>query len=68
MLREFIKGDQNELSILEVNLDKLAPNANNETFRTMLQGKIKIFNRRLQSKQELIDLFKNRATSTPPSE
>ncbi|MFC6996899.1 DUF349 domain-containing protein [Rufibacter roseus] len=57
-LRDFIKHDKQELEVLETNLGRLNPNPSNETFRTMLEGKIKNFNRKIRTKTELIELLK----------
>lgn len=57
-LRDFIKSDKQELDVLETNLGRLADTPGNETFRNMLEGKIKSFSRKIKTKQELIDLLK----------
>ncbi|WP_026462150.1 DUF349 domain-containing protein [Adhaeribacter aquaticus] len=57
-LRDFIKSDKQELEVLETNLGKLADTPGNEAFRSMLQGKIKNFNRKIKTKQELIEMLK----------
>lgn len=62
-LRDFIKYDKQELEVLETNLGRLNPNPGNEAFRHMLEGKIKNFNRKIRTKQELIDLFKKKTSS-----
>ena len=59
-LRDFIKYDKQEVEVLETNLGKLSNTPNNETFRTMLQGKIRNFTRKITTKTELIDFLKNR--------
>ena len=59
LLQDFIKGDRQELDVLEGNLGKLAPIPNNEAFREMLQNKIRSFNRRIATKQELITYLKS---------
>ncbi|QMU30216.1 DUF349 domain-containing protein [Adhaeribacter radiodurans] len=59
-LRDFIKSDKQELEVLETNLGKLSTAPNNDTFRTMIQGKIKNFNRKIKTKTELIELFKSK--------
>ncbi|KAA5545622.1 DUF349 domain-containing protein [Adhaeribacter rhizoryzae] len=59
-LKDFIKSDRQELEVLETNLGKLADTPGNETFRNMLQSKIRGFNRKIKTKQELIDLIKNK--------
>ena len=62
-LRDFIKSDKQELEVLETNLGRLADTPGNEAFRTMLQGKIKNFSRKIKTKQELIDMLKGQAAS-----
>ncbi len=62
-LRDFIKYDKQELEVLETNLGRLAANPGNETFRTMLEGKIKNFNRKIKTKTELIELLKKKSGS-----
>lgn len=57
-LKEFIKSDKNELEVLEQNLDKLSDSPSNDTFRSMLQGKIRNFKRKINTKQELIEGYK----------
>jgi hypothetical protein len=57
-LRDFIKSDKQELEVLETNLGRLADTPGNEAFRTMLQGKIKNFSRKIKTKQELIEMLK----------
>ncbi|GAB2526464.1 DUF349 domain-containing protein [Rufibacter soli] len=59
-LRDFIKYDKQELEVLETNLGRLNPNPGNETFRAMLEGKIKNFNRKIRTKTELIDLLRKK--------
>ena len=44
--------------MLETNLGRLADTPGNEAFRTMLQGKIRNFTRKIKTKQELIDMLK----------
>ncbi|WP_187262900.1 DUF349 domain-containing protein [Pontibacter beigongshangensis] len=65
-LREFIKSDRQELEVLETNLGKLSDTPGNESFRSMLQGKIRNFNRKIGTKTELIEMF-NRQLSTSES-
>ncbi len=62
-LRDFIKYDKQEVEVLETNLGKLSNTPNNETFRTMLQGKIRNFTRKITTKTELIDFLKTRLTA-----
>lgn len=57
-LRDFIKSDKQELEVLETNLGRLADTPGNEAFRTMLQGKIRNFTRKIKTKEELIDMIK----------
>lgn len=59
-LRDFIKADKQELDVLEANLGKLNPNPGNETFRNMLQSKIRNLNRKITTKNELIELVKKK--------
>ncbi|HSI90872.1 MAG TPA: DUF349 domain-containing protein, partial [Adhaeribacter sp.] len=59
-LKDFIKADRQEVEVLETNLGKLAPNSANDTFRTMLQGKIRNYNRKITTKTELIEFLKHR--------
>ncbi|MER2997278.1 DUF349 domain-containing protein [Pontibacter populi] len=57
-LKDFIKSDKSELEVLEDNLDKLSDSPSNDTFRSMLQGKIRNFKRKINTKQQLIEGFK----------
>src|SRR5688572_1626912 len=67
-LRDFIKYDKQEVEVLETNLGKLSDTPNNETFRTMLQGKIRNFTRKITTKTELIEFLKNRLSgNTEPA-
>jgi len=59
-LRDFIKSDQQERLVLEENLGKLSGSASNETFRSMLQGKIRAFERKIRTKNQLIEMIQNR--------
>ncbi|CAN5887276.1 hypothetical protein BH24BAC1_BH24BAC1_26400 [soil metagenome] len=59
-LRDFIKADKQELDVLESNLGKLNPNPGNETFRNMLQSKIRNLNRKINTKNDLIELVKKK--------
>jgi hypothetical protein len=56
-LRKFIESDRQELATLKDNLDKLNSSAANDQFRQLLQGKIRTFERKIQTKTELIALF-----------
>ncbi len=66
-LRDFIKADRQELEVLETNLGKLSSAPNNDAFRTMIQGKIKNFTRKIKTKTELIDLYKSKLNREVPS-
>jgi hypothetical protein len=59
-LKDFIKSDQLELEVLQNNLDKLNDSPSNDTFRNMLRGKIRNFNRKIHTKQELMELFRGK--------
>lgn len=59
-LREFIKSDKQELEVLEENLGKLNPTPHNEAFRNMLEGKIRHFKRKINTKNDLIEIIKLR--------
>ncbi len=59
-LKDFIKYDTQELDVLETNQGRLSPTPSNETFRNMLDGKIKNFNRKIRTKTQLIELLKAR--------
>ena len=56
-LRKFIESDKQELETLRDNLDKLSTAPANDQFRQLLQGKIRTFERKIQTKTELIALF-----------
>jgi hypothetical protein len=56
-LRKFIENDRQELDLLRDNLDKLSASPANDQFRQLLQGKIRTFERKIQTKTELIALF-----------
>ncbi|MET4107357.1 DUF349 domain-containing protein [Hymenobacter sp. UYP22] len=56
-LQEFIKFDKQEQEVLNENLGKLSDSPGNEAFRTMLQGKIRAFDRKIRTKNELISIF-----------
>ena len=62
-LRKFIENDRQELTLLRDNLDKLSGSSANDQFRQLLQGKIRTFERKIQTKTELIALFSNLASS-----
>lgn len=60
-LRELLKDDHQELDTLRDNLDKLSPSAANDAFRQMLQTKIRSFERKIRTKNDLIALFTQQA-------
>lgn len=59
-LRDFIKYDKQEQEVLQENLGKLSDSPGNETFRNMLEGKIKGFERKIRTKTDLIELLRQR--------
>ena len=69
-LRDFIKYDKQEVEVLETNLGKLSAAPSNDTFRTMLQGKIRNFSRKITTKTELIEFLKGKlnAANNAPGE
>ena len=60
-LRELLKDDHQELDVLRDNLDKLSLSAANDAFRQMLQTKIRSFERKIRTKNDLIVLFSQQA-------
>ena len=60
-LRELLKDDHQELETLRDNLDKLSLSAANDAFRLMLQTKIRSFERKIRTKNDLIALFSQQA-------
>ncbi|MCC9136557.1 DUF349 domain-containing protein [Pontibacter silvestris] len=62
-LKDFIKSDKQELEVLESNLGKLSDAPANDAFRNMLNGKIRNFNRKINTKQELIELFNSQLST-----
>ncbi|WP_310396666.1 DUF349 domain-containing protein [Hymenobacter sp.] len=60
-LRELLKDDHQELEVLRDNLDKLSPSTANDAFRQMLQTKIRSFERKIRTKNDLIALFSQQA-------
>ncbi|NML66819.1 DUF349 domain-containing protein [Hymenobacter sp. RP-2-7] len=60
-LRKFIESDRQELATLRDNLGKLPNSAANDQHRQLLQGKIRTFERKVQTKTELIALFQQAA-------
>ncbi len=63
-LRDFIKSDKQELEVLESNLGKLSDTPGNDAFKNMLQGKIRNFNRKINTKHELIEMFKGQLSTS----
>jgi hypothetical protein len=59
-LRDFIKSDQQEQEALEENLGKLSTAPANDAFRQLLQGKIRAFERKIRTKNDLIALLRQR--------
>lgn len=62
-LKDFIKSDRNELEVLETNLGKLNDSPSNDTFRNMLKGKIRNFNRKIGTKTALIEMFQSQLSA-----
>ncbi|HEX8656916.1 MAG TPA: DUF349 domain-containing protein [Hymenobacter sp.] len=60
-LRELLKDDHQELATLRDNFEKLSPSAANDAFRQMLQTKIRSFERKIRTKNDLIALFSQQA-------
>ncbi|HEX8330687.1 MAG TPA: DUF349 domain-containing protein [Hymenobacter sp.] len=60
-LRELLKDDHQELDVLRDNLDNLSPSSANDSFRQMLQTKIRSFERKIRTKNDLIALFSQQA-------
>lgn len=60
-LRELLKDDQQELEVLRDNLDKLSLSAANDAFRLMLQTKVRSFERKIRTKNDLIALYNEQA-------
>ena len=60
-LRKFIESDKVELASLRDNLSKLNSSSANDQMRQLLQGKIRTFERKVQTKTELIALFQQTA-------
>ncbi|OON68204.1 DUF349 domain-containing protein [Hymenobacter sp. CRA2] len=59
-LKDFIKYDRQEQQVLEENLGKLNDSPGNEAFRTMLQSKIRAFERKIRTKNDLIEFLRLR--------
>lgn len=62
-LRDFIKHDLQEQALLQDNLDKLSASPGNDAFRTMLQGKVRAFERKIRTKNDLIEILRQRLGS-----
>ena len=60
-LRELLQDDHQELAVLRENLDNLNPSAANDAFRLLLQTKIRSFERKIRTKNDLIALFSQQA-------
>ena len=56
-LRKFIESDRQELATLRGDLARLGSGAANDQSRQLLQGRIRTFERKIQTKTELIALF-----------
>lgn len=56
-LRKFIESDRQELATLKDSLSKLSSSVANDQQRQLLQGKLRTFERKIQTKTELIALF-----------
>lgn len=59
-LREFLQNDETELNSLRTTLDTLSDTPSNEALRTMLVGKIRALSRKIRSKNELVELVRER--------
>ncbi|GAB3829151.1 DUF349 domain-containing protein [Hymenobacter jeollabukensis] len=59
-LKDFIKYDRQEQAVLEENLGKLTDTPGNEAFRSMLQSKIRAFERKIRTKNDLIEFLRLR--------
>ena len=60
-LRELLKDDELELDVLRDNLDKLSPSMADDAFRQTLQTKIRSFERKIRTKNDLIALYTQQA-------
>jgi hypothetical protein len=60
-LRELLKGDHQELAVVQDNLDKLSSAPANDAFRQMLQTKVRSFERKIRTKNDLIVIFSQQA-------
>jgi hypothetical protein len=60
-LRELLKDDHSELATLRDNLANLSPSPANDAFRQMLQTKVRSFERKIRTKNDLITLFTQQA-------
>jgi hypothetical protein len=60
-LRELLKTDLQELAVVQDNLDKLSSSPANDSFRQMLQTKVRSFERKIRTKNDLITIFSQQA-------
>jgi hypothetical protein len=60
-LRELLKTDQQELAVVQDNLDKLSASPANDAFRQMLETKVRSFERKIRTKNDLIAIFTQQA-------
>ncbi len=60
-LRELLKEDHSELATLRDNLANLSSSAANDAFRLMLQTKVRSFERKIRTKNDLIALYMQQA-------
>ena len=63
-LRELLKTDHQELAVVQDNLDKLSPSPANDSFRQMLQTKVRSFERKIRTKNDLIVIFSEQAQAS----
>ncbi|GAA4038711.1 hypothetical protein GCM10022409_25430 [Hymenobacter glaciei] len=60
-LRTLLVDDNQELATLRDNLANLSPSPANDAFRQMLQTKVRSFERKIRTKNDLIELFTQQA-------
>ena len=60
-LRTLLSDDHQELATLRDNLANLSPSPANDAFRQMLQTKVRSFERKIRTKNDLIALFSQQA-------
>lgn len=63
-LRELLKTDHQELAVVQDNLDKLSSSPANDSFRQMLQTKVRSFERKIRTKNDLITIFSEQAQAS----